>query len=112
MEFKIGSFNLKQFAYHSTKDIAKIAEIIQGEGMDIVALQEIFGDKFSKDCGAKALIDYLCGWDYCFDIPKDTRDFSKIRNVERREGYSYIWNTKRFKLSEYRELGLKKNFEL
>lgn len=104
MEFKIGSFNLNQYGYNSTKDIEKIAEIIQGEGMDIIALQEVFGRR-KNECIAEELKSHLIGWELCFD--KDNKNTDGHSD----EGYCYLWNTKVFKLLEYKKTGITKVFE-
>lgn len=39
MEYKIGSFNMERFGANAKKDLAKIAEIIIEEELDVVAMQ-------------------------------------------------------------------------
>ena len=43
MNYRIGSFNLHRFGDDPNKDLDKIAEIILGEDLDVVAFQEVFG---------------------------------------------------------------------
>lgn len=116
MEYKIGSFNMKNFGANSNKDIEKIAEIILKESMDVVALQEVL----SEGKGVRRMIEQcvkyeLYNWDYCFASPRESMDKEKISemivNDTRGEGYAYLWNKKKFKLVEYSKLGHKRIFE-
>lgn len=121
MEYRIASFNLKKFGLNAwkTRDLAKLAEIIVSENLDVVALQEIFSEGkgiFSEKNDVNSLIKELAKyelyeWDYCFDTPKDTSDLSIVKDTNRGEGYAYLWNKKRFKLVEYSQLGTVRQFE-
>lgn len=107
MEYKIGSFNLERFGANAKKDLAKTAEIIIEEELDVVAMQEIF----SEGKGAKKLLEHLAryelyDWDICCPDPGETKDFES-----RGETYAYLWNKKRFKLVEFSKLGDKKVFQ-
>lgn len=77
MPYKIGSFNCLNFGMGSSKDIQKFVDIILGERFDILALQEIRGEK--------ALDRILAGldskWASCAD--------------EKTNDYAFIWNTNR-----------------
>ena len=47
MEYKIGSFNMRNLgksALGDERDLRKIAEIIRKEGFDVVALQEVLSE--------------------------------------------------------------------
>ena len=110
--YKIASFNMKNFGASSAKDFAKIAEIIEGEQFDIVAMQEILSD----GKGVQRLIEReLRGWDFKFASPKGSTDFEILKEVvtkdKRSEGYVYLWNKQKFKLAEYSKLGKERTFE-
>ena len=116
LEYKIGSFNLKNFSANSKKDLERIAQIITEEQMDVVALQEIL----SEGKGVKNLLERctkyeLYDWDYCCASPRESIDPEKISdmvlNDTRGECYVYLWNKKKFKLAEMTKLGQKRIFE-
>lgn len=94
MKYRIGSFNLHRFGDDPNKDLDKIAEIILGEDLDVVAFQEVFG----RGVGTRRLLEeYVRHRFYKWDIrcSKENGDFSGSG-----EGYAYIWNTRKFKLPE------------
>lgn len=116
MIYKIASFNMRRFGAGSAKDIDKIAEIIIGEDIDVVALQEIF----SEGKGVRRMLEQsmkhsFYNWDFCFASPRESADLSKISDMishdTRGEGYAYMWNKRRFKLLEYSEIGKERKFE-
>lgn len=116
MEYRIGSFNMKNFGANSAKDFEKIAEIIVGEQLDVVALQEIL----SEGKGVQRLLEEsveheLYNWDFCCATPRESSDIEKLRdmvvNDTRGECYAFLWNTKRFKKVEFSKLGKKRVFE-
>lgn len=111
MLYRVGSFNMNRFGFDSLKDLETIAEIIEGENLDIVAFQEIF----SGGKGLERLLLYLRDWELSFAIPTETIDPEKINEMikqdTRGEGYAYMWNTKRFKKAEFTRLGEKRVFE-
>lgn len=116
MKYRIGSFNMKNFGAYPSRDFKKIAEIIHGEKMDIVAFQEVL----SEGKGVQRLLEEnvrrrFSSWGFCWASPKDTTDISKlneiIANDRRGEGYAYIWNTLKFKLAESGRLDSDKQFE-
>lgn len=93
MKYRIGSFNMKNFGAYPSRDFKKIAEIIHGEKMDIVAFQEVL----SEGKGVQRLLEEnvrrrFSSWGFCWASPKDTTDISKlneiIANDRRGEGYS------------------------
>lgn len=115
MQYRIASFNIRNFSVGASKDLKKIAKIIYEENLDIVALQEILSEgkgveRLLNECKAE-----LYGWDYCFASPGESSDPSKITDMilhdKRGEGYAFLWNTKKFKLLEYSKLGKKRIFE-
>lgn len=111
-KYKIASFNMNNFGVNSVKDFEKIAQIIEGEEFDIVAMQEIL----SNGKGVKRLIEReLRGWDFQFDLPTESDDSEKLKDMiikdKRGEGYVYLWNKKKFKLLEFSKLGKKRTFE-
>lgn len=106
MEYRIGSFNMKQFGANAKKDLAKIAEIIAEEDLDIVAFQEIF----SEGKGIEKLLrefaeNELYEWDFRVPDPSETKSFEP-----RGETYAYLWNKRKFKLIEFSKLGNKRVF--
>ena len=44
MRYKVGSFNMKRWGKSSGRDFEKIADIIYGENLDVVAFQEIWSE--------------------------------------------------------------------
>lgn len=101
MSYKIGSFNVHNMGRKTSTDkIKKIADIIRKENFDIVALQEVFCQKTGivtpKDI-AFPLSDILrnLGLNYTayFEEPPQATSPAK-------EGYAFIWNSKRVHLPE------------
>jgi len=93
MSYRIGSFNMYKFqAYRSDteirKDIGKIAEIISNVKFDIVGLQEIY----SKEAMRMLLRHLGNWWDGRWEQPHYASSGAA-------EGYAFIWNTMRFRLS-------------
>ena len=116
MKYRIGSFNMKNFGAYPRRDFSKIAEIIRGEDLDIVAFQEILGE----GKGLRVLLEQyvsheLYEWGICWASPHESSDSTKIgemiANDSRGEGYAYIWNKRKFKLAEVSALGKKRIFE-
>lgn len=110
MKYKIGSFNMRNFGANPNRDFSKIADIIRGEELDIVAFQEIL----SEGKGVKFLLEnyvkrQFYNWDFCWASPKESSDLFKIEEIisndTRGEGYTYIWNTRKFKLAEVEKYG-------
>ncbi len=109
MKYRIGSFNMRRLGNGANpkKDFEKIAEIIQGEKFDIVALQEIF----SQGKGLNRLFErnlryQLSGWERSgFGKPRDSKDTEKIQEIKKEdsggEGYVFLWKKNRFRLAEY-----------
>ena len=116
MQYRIGSFNMKNFGANSTKDFEKIAEIIVGEQLDVVALQEILSEGKGVERLLEAGVEHeLYNWDFCCATPRESSDIEKLRdmavNDTRGECYAFLWNTKRFKKIEFSKLGEKRIFE-
>ena len=116
MEYRIGSFNLKNFGYSSEKDFYKIAQIIVNEELDVVALQEILSEGRGVKRYLEQCVKYdLYNWDFCWASPHESSDYEKIadmiRGDKRGEGYAYLWNKKKFKLAEMSVLGKERIFE-
>lgn len=111
MAYKIGSFNLKNIGDSALKtnhdrNLSKIAEIIRNEQYDIVALQEVLskGNAFTAvtEQNKKAILMELGGesaWGFTW---AHAEGYSDRRN----EGYAFIWNKKRIKLSTYERFTL------
>ena len=95
MTYKIGSFNMRNLSYRSNRDFDKIAQIIDEEDFDIVAMQEVLNENVFNQL-LKCLHPGKKQWAYRWFQPKlknnyDTED-------KRGEGYAYLWNTKRIDL--------------
>ncbi len=102
MAFRIGSFNLKNIGLTALSDdnprnIGKIAEIIRNEEFDIVALQEVLSEGkaiFHKDYAKKTILWELGPyWDFAW------ADAETAGTDKRGEGYAFVWNTRRMRLS-------------
>ncbi|WP_027430477.1 exonuclease/endonuclease/phosphatase family protein [Lachnospira multipara] len=112
-DYKIGSFNIQKLGRNSMlkKDIKNIAEIITGNKMDVVALQEISGKEPLKEI-MKALDGAIISevrspsnnardsyfyetrnWASCWAKP-----ISQIGGKSAEEGYAFIWNKRRLEL--------------
>ena len=102
--YKIGSFNLHNIgmgAFTNNRDLEKIAGIILNENLDVVALQEVLaeGKVFTKDdlpssITKSNILFYLGGhenWGFEWAYSGD--------ESPRHEGYAFLWNKKRLKLS-------------
>ena len=103
MGYKIGSFNLRDFNFSNTvdderiqRDISKIAQIIDEENFDVIALQEI-----NAEIALKYLVNILNRiksplkeYAYCYgtDMPRAERG---AKDPER---FGFIWNSKRLRL--------------
>ncbi len=102
---------MNRFGAGSIKDLETIAEIIEGENLDIVAFQEIF----SGGKGLERILSYLPNWELVFATPTETIDPEKINEMikqdTRGEGYAYMWNTKRFEKVVFTRLGEERVFE-
>lgn len=102
MAFRIGSFNLRNIGLaalsdNSSRDIEKIAEIIRNEEFDIVALQEVLSDGkaiFYEKYAEKTILWNL-GQDWSFAWA----DAETAGADKRHEGYAFVWNTRRMRLS-------------
>lgn len=102
MEYKIGSFNVKNLNYSTEKvdertikrSFETIAKIIKEEELAVVALQEVLSD------GAVKKIIELLGnkerWRFRWEQPPPKNAGSKAD--PRGEGYAYIWDTTKLDL--------------
>ena len=112
MEYKIGSFNMKNWGRNAKKDFSKIAEIIVEEELDVVALQEILSEGKSLEQFVK---QELYNWDFCWAHPHESQDIEKLTDMivkdTRGEGYAFLWNKRKFKLMEFSKLGKTRVFE-
>ena len=94
LSIKIGSFNLYKFhAYQSDdeirKDLITLTRIISDEQFDIIAFQEIF----SESALSRILTGLGRNWDGRWAKPNS-------HSVQLSEGYAFIWEKNKFKLSE------------
>lgn len=98
MSYRIGSFNMRNFSLSaaSKRDLERIARIINGEKLDIVALQEVL----SEGKGLGSLKNRLRGnWTYCCPRQETrARDNPYLSVDERGEAYAFLWNTDRVEL--------------
>lgn len=85
---KIGSFNLCKFGRGSEKNLPVIAEIILGEGFDILAMQEVFHPSAAERL--KPLLG--SDWEVKWDRPDSC-------SVQAAEGYAFLWKKSRFRLA-------------
>ncbi len=102
--YRIGSFNLHNIgigAFTNERDLQKIANIILDENFDVVALQEVLteGKVFTKEdlpssITKRNIINYMGGnsnWGFEWAYSGD----ESIRH----EGYAFLWNKRRLRLS-------------
>ncbi|WP_409969264.1 hypothetical protein RFF05_04830 [Bengtsoniella intestinalis] len=88
MGYKIGSFNCLNMKNASRKDLSKMAEMIQTQEFDIIALQEIQGT-----ASVKAILDNLGShWKGKSD------QTSYVKNTSHEYDYAFLWNTRRVDL--------------
>lgn len=116
MQYRIGSFNMKNWGRSSSRDFGKIADIITGECLDVVAFQEILSEGAGVKRWLETCVKYqLYNWGFCWASPQESTDIDKIQEIiqndRRGEGYAYIWNKRKFKLSETKKLGKLHSFE-
>ena len=104
MSYKIGSFNMrniseKSLSNENARNLQLIAKIIREEGFDVVALQEVLseGKAFVSPGYAKKSILMELGkdWDFEWAVADSNADSSDSRD----EGYAFLWNKKRLRLS-------------
>ena len=116
MNYRIGSFNMKNFGMNSQKDFEKIAEIIVREDLDVVALQEILSEGKGVQRLLEQCVKYdLYNWDFCCASPYESDDPEKredmIQQDRRGECYAYLWKKSRFQLLEFSKMGKTRVFE-
>lgn len=101
MSYKIGSFNLRNLGLtamgtDNARSLRTIARIINDEGFDIVALQEVLseGKAFvSEEYAKKSILKELgSGWDFSWADAGSEND-------RRHEGFAFVWRTSKFDLS-------------
>lgn len=97
MSYIIGSYNIREFSRDSIskKDIETISDIILGESMDIVAIQEVYSNGKaigSEELGKyKSLLSYLgSNWNYSIKNPSSHQVGGK------QEEYVFLWNNRKF----------------
>jgi exonuclease III len=98
-DYIIGSFNAQNLNLRSDnvqkKDFKKIAEIIEKENFDIVALQETITETAIKQI-EKYLPNY---WVHDFNQENgrpDIDDEGKTQSKNSAKGFTFLWNSKRF----------------
>lgn len=101
VSYKIGSFNLRNLGLSSMgsdnpRSLSTIAKIINDEGFDIVALQEVLseGKAFRSEDYAKKSILMELGTEWNFEWAD-----SGAENDFRHEGYAFVWRNKRVDLA-------------
>lgn len=111
MSYKIGSFNMCNCNFRSDKETAKsfkmIAEIIDKENFDIVAMQEVLSENVLKDKLAHLLPNGKKNWKYRWIQP--VQHTAGGMGDKRGEGYAYLWNANKIDLvhSEDEDSGTK-----
>ena len=100
----------------SARDFEKIADIIVGEGLDVVAFQEILSEGAGVEQWLETCVRFnLYDWGFCWGCPKESSDIEKIQEMihedRRGEGYAYIWNRQKFHLTETQQQGEQRIFE-
>lgn len=99
MTYKIASFNLLDFNLKSTdefkKNFEKITKIIINEKIDIIGIQEVLSEMAIKLLVKKLNNTKLGGQDWKYECR-----FPPNRNVNKQEGYAFIWNDKKLNLLE------------
>lgn len=93
MSIRIASFNAYKFSTNTHKDVSIVAQIIKDYEIDIIAIQEIF----SKDAMIKLKNELGTQWKGYWEPP--TPYYGSAQSAE---GYSFLWNTRRFHLSKNR----------
>lgn len=91
MEIRVGSFNLYKFSSNTTKDVSTIAQIIKDYEIDILAIQEIFSETAMK----RILSELGPFWHGKWNSPRPYNG-----SLNSAEGYAFIWNTRKFNLSQ------------
>lgn len=100
MSIKIGSFNLRNLGRESmdasnSRNLHTIANIINDEGFDLVALQEVLseGKAFSSEQYAKQsiLMELGMDWDFSWADAGAEKD-------PRHEGFAFVWRKSRLRL--------------
>lgn len=93
MGYTIGSFNIQKLSYRSNKEISKnfrkIAQIINDEKFDVIAIQEALNENVITSHLLPALGPQK--WNYCWASPKSHTPSSS-------EGYAFLWRKSRLKL--------------
>lgn len=102
MSYKIGSFNLRNLGLtamgaDNARSLRTIAKIINDEGFDVVALQEVLsgGKAFiSEDYAKKSIL---------MELNPDKWDFAWAdagsENDPRHEGFAFVWRKNKLRLS-------------
>lgn len=100
MGYKIGSFNLRNLGAtamgsKSERSLRTIAKIINDEGFDVVALQEVLseGKAFTAEDQAKKSILMELGRDWDFSWAD-----AGSENDRRHEGFAFVWRKSRLRL--------------
>ncbi len=93
MDYKIGSFNTKNLSFISNKDVKKnfekMGDFLKKEDFDIIALQEVMNPS-----ALERLVEFMGSSLY------DKRfEQSRSKSKDSKEGYAFIWNTKRIELA-------------
>ena len=93
MSYIIGSFNVLKLSNQSDKEIKKdyslLAQIINNENFDVIALQEVLSENPIRDFLIPALGPQK--WSYTWASPKPFSTASA-------EGYAFLWRKKRLQL--------------
>ncbi len=105
MSYKIGSFNLKNIGEGAlcgahSRDMEKIQQIIEKEGFDVIALQEILSEGKAFTVHPNGVEKSFLGqlgprWKFRWASAD-----SGANNDKRDEGYAFLWNSEKLDLVE------------
>lgn len=115
MSYRIGSFNIKNLSLSSGHDLDRIANIINDNHLDLVAMQEVLSEGKAltgislnePSAAAKAyersLLRRLKGnWEIAWLDPKSSaKSYPYLGEDKRGEGYAFLWNADKFELPCY-----------
>lgn len=111
MSYKIGSFNVRNLSKDNGENLQTIAQIIESEKFDIIALQEVLDKGKILDGGmgrrvrgeAAACEDYLLrrlpGYQMRWGASNVKKKSTQENGDKRGEGYAFLWNTNRIELA-------------
>lgn len=114
MSIKIASFNVKNLNFGQGRDLDRIANIINDNNIDIVALQEVLGEgkiltgrSLNDVSGQAKAYEYSLkrrlrgNWRICWGNPETrAKDYPYLGEDSRHEGYAFMWKTDTIELPQ------------